>query len=110
MSDKLSVNLEALSTSATKVSGLGLGLAVGHTATGSRLSSARASWAGQSAAEALSAWTAKLNTHSASTVNRIDEHSQQMPSAARRYANDEAQRAREMAEVDRAAGGNSVNM
>lgn len=102
MADKLSVNVDALRTSATSVRGSGDDLDTSHTTTHSAVTSAASGWKGQSA-EALTAFTARMKESSAAAVTRIDSHSQHMHGAATKFADNETQRAGEMADLDRAA-------
>lgn len=99
MADRLSVDREALSSSATQVQGHGDDLAVGHTATTRAVAAAGGGWAGESSS-ALAAWSARFADRSGAIVDRIGEHSQHMHSAVHRYSTNEQQRAAEMNDVD----------
>ena len=98
MVGKLAVDLEGLSTSATKVQGHGDDLAVGHANVDTRMSAANGGWTGESSV-ALTAWAAKLKTQSTALVERMGDHSRHMHSAVDKYGTNEDQRAHDMAGV-----------
>lgn len=88
MPDKLSVDLDALAQSATKVTGHGDDLQSSHTTAGTRISAAQGGWAGSSA-QALANRVANWNARTAELVTKIGDHAQGMTSSATCFATNE---------------------
>jgi hypothetical protein len=113
MVDKLAVDLDALSVSATDIRGHGDGLARSDARADGRVSAAGSGWTGRSAL-ALTVFAAKAKARSAAATTRIDDHSQHMRTAVEQYGANEEQRSLDMADIDRAgrtsAGNNRVNL
>ncbi|WP_099023902.1 WXG100 family type VII secretion target [Mycolicibacterium palauense] len=86
----LNIDVEALTTSATKVCSHGDDLSAGHSASAGRVSSAGAGWRGRSAG-ALSDRAAQWATRSSDLVTRIDTQGQHMATSAERFREREEQ-------------------
>jgi uncharacterized protein YukE len=99
MAEKLAVDRAGLHVSAKKVQGHGDDFSVGHTTTQRRVAAAGGGWTGQSA-QALTAWSASLESASTALTDRIGNHSQRMTSAVQKYSENEARRAHEVTDVD----------
>jgi uncharacterized protein YukE len=99
MAEKLAVDRGGLHVSATRVQGHGDDFSVGHTSAQRRVAAAGGGWTGQSA-QALTAWSASLQSASTAIVDRIGNHSQRMSSAVQKYSENEVRRAQDIAAVE----------
>lgn len=81
MPENLSVDIDTLTQSATKVTGHGDDLHASHAGASTRISAAAGGWAGTSA-QALANRVAKWNTRTTELVTSIGDHAQGMHTSA----------------------------
>ncbi|MGY4712693.1 WXG100 family type VII secretion target [Mycolicibacterium sp. CBM1] len=98
MPAKLSVDLDALRQSATKVTGHGDDLHASHTTAGTRISGAQGGWAGKSS-QALANRVAKWNTRTTELVAKIGDHAQGMHTSATHFQTTEQDNAQALRDV-----------
>ncbi|BBY59252.1 WXG100 family type VII secretion target [Mycolicibacterium sarraceniae] len=98
MPDKLSVDTDALTQSATKVTRHGDNLHASHTTASTRISGAEGGWAGASG-EALANRVAKWNTRTTELVTNIGDHAQGMHTSATGFTTNEQQSGDELREI-----------
>jgi|EndMetStandDraft_8_1072994.scaffolds.fasta_scaffold112037_2 WXG100 family type VII secretion target len=98
MAAKLSVDIDALKQSATKVTGHGDDLQTSHTTASSQISGAASGWAGTSA-QALANRVAKWNTRTTELVTNIGDHAQGMHTSATGFTTNEQHSGQELRDV-----------
>ncbi|WP_059015757.1 WXG100 family type VII secretion target [Mycobacterium sp. M26] len=98
MAKKLSVDVDALTHAATKVTGQGDDVHTSHATASTRISAAEGGWAGRSA-QALANRVAAWNTRTAELVTRIGDHGQGMHTSATEFTAHEERSSDELRHV-----------
>lgn len=95
MAKKLSVDVDALTHAATKVTGHGDDIHASHTTANTRISAAEGGWTGRSA-QALANRVAAWNTRTTELVTRIGDHGQGMHTSATEFTANEQRSSNEL--------------
>jgi WXG100 family type VII secretion target len=98
MPGKLSADVDALTQSATAVTGHGDDLHATHTAASAQLSAAESGWIGSSA-QALANRVAKWNGRTTELVATIGDHAQDMHTSATEFAANEQDSSQKLCDV-----------